>query len=109
MPLVDPAAQFSDSLVQLLNREELPIPQRCDDPAFNQKHSEFNLGLVPGLVGPRRNHTHAIVHGHLLIGGIQIGIVAARFGHAGLGVVGHYELRDTLIELEGAHVSFGPL
>jgi hypothetical protein len=26
-------------VVQLFNREELPVPKSCDDPAFHQKHS----------------------------------------------------------------------
>src|SRR5215468_3118025 len=81
-PLVDPVAQFPDSLVQLLNREEPPMPQRGDDPALGQLHTRFDLRLVTRLVWPRRNHSDAVMYGHLLIGRIQVGIVATGFDHA---------------------------
>lgn len=100
-PLVDAVAQLADGWVQFLYREELPMPKRRDDPAFGQLYARFDLGLFTRLVGPRRNHAHALVHGHLLIRGVQVGIVAARFGHAGLGVIWDHQLRKTWIELEG--------
>jgi hypothetical protein len=49
------------------------------------------------------------MHGHLLIRGIQVGIIAAGFRHAGLGVVGHYKFRHTLVELKGSHVRADPV
>jgi hypothetical protein len=33
--LVDPVAQLPNRLVQFLNREKLPMPERGDDPAFH--------------------------------------------------------------------------
>ena len=84
------------------------MAQRRDDPAFSQLYARFDLGLVARLVGSRRNHAHAVVHGHLLIRGVQVGIVAAGFRHAGLGVVGHHQLRNALIELESPHVCADP-
>ena len=53
-------------------------------------------------------YAHAVVHGHLLIRGIQVRIVAARFGHAGLGVIWDDQLRNTLIELESPHMCADP-
>ena len=48
------------------------------------------------------------MHGHLLVGRIQIGVVAPGFGHAGLGVVRHHQFWHAVIELEGPHVSAYP-
>jgi hypothetical protein len=59
-------------------------------------------------IWPRRNHSDAVVHGHLLISRIQVGIVAAGFGDAGLGVVRHHQLWHAVIELEGPYVSADP-
>ena len=84
------------------------MAKRRDDPAFSQLYARFDLGLVTRLVGPRRNHAHAVVHGHLLIRGVQVRIVAARFGHAGLGVIRDDQLRNTLIELECPHMCADP-
>ena len=84
------------------------MAQRRDDPAFTQLYTRFDLGLVTWLVGPRRNHAHAVVHGHLLIGGVQVRIVAAGSRHSGLGVIWDDQLRNTLIELEGPHMCADP-
>jgi hypothetical protein len=48
------------------------------------------------------------VQGHLLAGGIQIGLVAAGFRHAGSGVVGNDKLRAATQELEAAHMAADP-
>src|SRR5271166_224100 len=98
-----------DGLVQFLDREELPMAKRRDDPAFDQLYARFDLGLVARLVRSCRNHAYAVVHGHLLIRRIEIGIVAASFRDAGLGVVRHDQSRNALTELEGAHVRADPV
>jgi hypothetical protein len=107
-PLVDSVAKPPNRSVQLLNRKELPIPQCGDDPTLGQLYTRFDLGFVTGLVRPCRNHSDAVMHRHLLISRIQIGIVPAGFGNAGLGVVRHHQLWHALIELEGPYVSADP-
>ena len=47
------------------------------------------LVTVPRPVGTRRHHSHPTMHRELLIGGIQIRIVATGSGDGRLGVIGH--------------------
>jgi len=101
--LVDAVPQFADGLVQLLDGEELPVAQRRDDPTLGQLYARFDLGFVARLIGSCRNHAHAVVHGHLLVRRVEVGVVTAGFRYACLSVVGHDQLRHTLIELEGSH------
>ncbi len=48
------------------------------------------------------------MHRHLLIGRVQVGIITAGLGHAGLGVVGHDELGRAAEELQGVDVDPQP-
>ena len=43
--------QFTDRLVQRLQREEAPVTQPRQDPALHHLHADFDLGLVRGLYG----------------------------------------------------------
>ena len=47
-----------------------------------------NLGLVAGLVGPGREHSRAVVHGHLLVSWVRVWIVSARPGYPVLALSG---------------------
>ena len=76
------------------------MAQCRNDPSLGQQYAGFDLGLVARLIRARGHDAHAVVHGHLLIRRIQIGIVAAGFRHAGLGVVGHNQFWNALVELE---------
>jgi hypothetical protein len=49
------------------------------------------------------------MRGQFLVGRIQVGIVAAGFGHARLGVVGNDQCGHALVELEGADVCADPI
>src|ERR1019366_10590236 len=86
----------TDRLVEFRQAKELPVSQRRDDPAFAYLHSALDLGLIPRPVGTRRHHSHPVVHRELLIGGIQIRIVATGSGDRRLGVIGYYQNRHPL-------------
>ena len=85
------------------------MPQRRHDPTLDDLHSGFDLGLVAGLVGPRGQHAHPVVHGQFVIGAVQIGLVAAGPLHAGAGIIGDDQLGNTTQEFEGADVGADPV
>jgi hypothetical protein len=68
----------------------------------------FDLGLVPGLVGPGGDEGHGIVGGHLLIGGVDVGLVALRAVHPRAQVVAHHDL-GRAEELGGMDVARHPV
>src|SRR5213594_2104825 len=51
--LIQSPQQLPDRLVEFLQAEELPVPQRRYDPAFDHLHSAFYFGLVAGFVRTR--------------------------------------------------------
>ncbi len=67
------------------------MAQGRDDPALRQQNARLDLRLISRLVRTRGHDAHAIVHRHLLIRGVQVGIVAAGLGDAGFGVIGNNE------------------
>src|SRR5439155_8134246 len=87
--LVQSHQQLPDRLVEFRQAEELPVLQRRYDPAFAYLHSAFYFRLVTGFVWTRRHHAHPVMHGELLIRGIEIGIVAAGASHCRLRVLGY--------------------
>jgi hypothetical protein len=70
--------QHPHSAIDLVDREEGRVPERGDDPALRYLDGDFDLGLVPGLSGPRGDDAGRVVSGELRIGRVQRGIVAAR-------------------------------
>ena len=106
--LVQPQKQFADRLVEFRQAEELPLPQSGHDPALDHLHPALYLGFVAWLVGPRRHHSHPIMHRKLLIGGIQIGIVAAGSRHRCLGIVGYRQLRYTTKKFQSVNMGLNP-
>ena len=86
-------------------REETAIAKSGHDPALDHQNAAFHFGFVPGLAGTGRHHADAIMHGHLLIGGIQVRLVAAGAVTAVFGLSGTISLRHAAEELEGPHVA----
>ena len=85
------------------------LAQAHDDPALDHLHRRLDLGLVAGLVGARRDDHHAVVLGHLLVGGVHVRLVAVRFGHTGAQVVRNRQGGATPVELEGVLVGVTPV
>ena len=79
---------LGDAGIELGKAVEDAIAQPTQHPALDDADAGFDLGLVARLVGARGNYTHTVVHGHLLVRRVQVGIVAAGFRDSGLGVVG---------------------
>ena len=101
---VDHRDALADRDVRLGERGEPAVAQPGDDPALGQQHPRFDLGLVAGLVGPRRDDGDPVVGGHLLIGGVHVGLVAVRLGDARAEVVADHDLVTAPHRLEGVHV-----
>ena len=80
----------------------------CHPVALGQQRAGFDLGLVPGLVGPGGDEGHGIVGGHLLIGGVDVGLVALRAVHPRAQVVAHHDL-GRAEELQGMDVARHPV
>ena len=107
-PVIQLVEQFADGHVQFFEREELAMAQRRHDPALGHLHGIFDLGFVSRLVRPRGHDAEAAVQREVVIGRIQIRIVAMRLGHAGLGVVGNRQRRNAAKVFEGVHVTAQP-
>jgi hypothetical protein len=84
------------------------MPQRCDDPALRQQNARLDFRLISGLVRARGHDAYAIVHRHLLIRGVQVGIIAAGSCDARFGVIGNNERRHTAAKLKSVDVSLNP-
>jgi len=108
-PLVQRAQKLANRLVELAQREKRPVPQTGQNPALNQLHASFDFGLVARLAHPGRHHRHAVVHGQVLIGRVQLRLVPARPSHSRTQVVRDHQLRHTATELQGPHMRTDPV
>ena len=72
--------QFGDGGIELGHGEELPVAQSGQDPAFDDLHADFDLGLVLRLSGAGRQNHGAVMVGKLDGGAVEFGFVA--IGHA---------------------------
>ena len=69
-PVIEPLQQFGDGLIERRQTEESALAERRQYPAFHDQHAAFDFGFVSRFADTRRNDGHAVVGGHLLIGGI---------------------------------------
>ena len=79
-----------------------------DEPVHDQ-YRDFNLDLVPRAAHPGRQHRRAVMGGHLLIGAVDPGLVAAGRRHPGAQVVANQQLRRTAEECECVDVRADPV
>ena len=86
-PVVELVKQGGDMAVQLVEGEELLMPQAGQDPALRQQHALFGLGLVTGFMGAGRQDSRLVVLGPLLVAGVDVGIVAAGPAHPAAQVI----------------------
>ena len=107
-PVIQLGEQLADGFVQFFQREELVMTQRRHDPTLGDLHGVFDFGFVSRLVRPRGHDAEAAMQREVVIGRIQIRIVAMRLGHAGLGVVGNGQRRNAAEVFEGVHVAAQP-
>lgn len=106
---VEPLQQHADGAVELSKGEELPIPQRGEDPAFNHLHADLGLGLVTWFTCPRRHHRHAIVLGQVAVARVDVRLVAMRLAHRAAQVVRHHDLGHAAEEGEATSVRAQPV
>lgn len=86
--LVDELLQlFKDSLIQLTQRQELPVAQRCQDKCGDDTHGTLHHGLVLGRTHAAGNDSGVVILCQFLIGLVQHHLAAAMFLHADLQIV----------------------
>ena len=85
------------------------MPQPGQDPALHHLHRDLRLGLVPGLVGPGRQHGGAIVGRQLGIGGVDLRCIAAGPGDRGLQVIWDQQFGDATEEAQHALMGGDPV
>jgi len=73
---------------------QLAMPQCRDDPTLRHLHGVFHLGFIARLARTRGHDAEAAMHREVVVGRIQIRIVAVRLGHTGLAVIRNSQLRN---------------
>jgi hypothetical protein len=101
--------QLVDRRVQLGEAVEAMITQTADEPALDDQHAGFHLGLVARPAWPGREHGGAVVRRHLGIGSIDLRLVQARLDDGNLGVVGDDEARHAADGGKRAGVGANPI
>ena len=84
------------------------MSQRSQDPAFDLQDTRLDFRLVPGLSDPGRDNDGSIMLGHLPIGGIEVGLIAAGPGDRIPQIVWGEDLRDPLEEFESMNMGLNP-
>ena len=108
-PAVEVSDQLPDRGVKLGQREEPPVPQTGQHPTLHDLDSDFDLGFVTRPPDAGRQDGGAVVAGHVLVGAVDPGLVAARGGHAGLEVVADDLPSDAAHAGERVHVAADPV
>ncbi len=108
-PGVEPFEQPGDRRVELGQREERAVAEGGEDPPLDHLNGHLRLRLVPGPPHPRGQHRHAVVAGEVVIGRVQVRLVAVGVADPRAKVVGDHQLGAPAVELEGAHVRRRPV
>ena len=64
-----------DGLIAFGKREEGQSAQSPENVRLGKSHSGLDGGLIPRLVGPRRQHADAVMVGHFAIASVDLGLV----------------------------------
>ena len=108
-PLVERGELFGDGGIELVEAEEAAMAKRGHDPALHHLDGFFHLGLVPGVSGPGGDDDRAVVPGHVAVGGVEVGLVAAGLRDGRFEIVGHGDLGHAAEEGEGVPVRLDPV
>jgi hypothetical protein len=98
--LVEPCQQRRDGRIDLMHAVKLLMAQARHDPAFDDQHRRFRLGLVLQMVWPRRQDRGAVMAREVEHGVIALRLVAVGLRDQGPGIVGDDELRHAAIEAQ---------
>jgi hypothetical protein len=98
-----------DGAIQLGEREEGAVPKAGQDPALDQQDTLLDFGFITGATHPRRDDRDLVVACHLLVGRIQVGLVAMRFADTTAQIIRDDDLADAADELKGPHMRADPV
>jgi hypothetical protein len=76
-PGVELIEQLPDGPVQLGQAEEGVVAQAGQDPALDHLDTDFDFGFVFGLANASRDDRRTVVLSQVMVGGVEIGLVAA--------------------------------
>ena len=85
------------------------MAQSRHDPAFDDLHRHFGLGLVFGFIGSRRYHGNAVVRREPAVGWINIGLVTVGFANRAFQIIRYHHLWYATVELECLDVGLQPV
>ncbi len=108
-PAVELTQLLPDRLVELDEAEKRLIAQGGQDPALGHQDGGLHLRLVAGLAHPGRDDHRPVVRGQLLVGAIDLGLVAARCRDAALEIVRHIDRRRAVEKLQHPRVRGDPV
>ena len=101
--------QRRDGLVDIVHARKALVAQSHQDPALDNLHSRFDLGLVLRVIGARRQHRGAVVASEVLHRLVGARFIAVGVGNQGFGVVRHDELGHPTDECQGAGAAIKPV
>ena len=101
--------QGGDTLVELGQREEGVAAQARQNPALDDLYAHLGFGFVLGLVGSRRYHSQAVMCGQLLVGGVEVGVIAAGLTDTAAQIIGDNQRWTAAIEGQHAHMATQPV
>jgi len=107
--MVEVDQQSGNGVIEFAQAEELAVAQARQDPAFDQEHGTFDLGLVPGVRRTGGQQRAAVVLGKLLVAAVGLGVVSVGVLDQGASLVGHDQTRHTAQELKGADLGANPV
>src|SRR5262249_43329103 len=99
--MIEVSEQGANGAIEVRETEERVVAQPGQDPAFDEQDAGFDLGFVPGLVGPGGQNGGAVMGGEFGISGVEFRLVPAGGGDSRLQVVRDDELGDPTKEGEG--------
>ncbi len=85
------------------------MPQPGEDPALDQQHGGFDLGLVLRFARPRRQDGAAVMLGQRFVGAIGNRLVAIRVANQGAWIIRHQQRRGATKEGERVAVGGDPV
>src|SRR5665811_164610 len=87
--VVELVDKFANGGVEFGQREELPVPECCQDPALGNLNGHFDLGFIAWLVRSCRHHRGIIVGCQIGISAIDRWFMETSFGDARLEIVAY--------------------
>lgn len=99
-PAIEILQEFGDGSIEFGQTEEAPVAQAGEDPALDDLHADFDLGLVLRTIGARRQDHGAVVGSEFGHGALQFGVVAVGVADQGAWIVGDDQFGNATDESE---------